>query len=97
MVHLKHQDGIDVNVIATDDMYGGFGALTLIGTHDMAQVRMLDMYYAFKSELQSFVDFVRSGVRPFPFEETVELMKLVIAGIRSREKDGREVFLDEVL
>jgi predicted dehydrogenase len=97
VVHLTHRDGIDVNVIAIDDLYGGFGALTLIGTADAAQVMFKDNFYAFKSELQSFVDFVRTGVRPFPFEETVELMRLVIAGIISREEGGREVFLDEIL
>jgi len=40
---------------------------------------------------------VRTGQREFPFEETIELMKLVIAGIRSRDEGGREVFLDEIL
>ena len=33
---------------------------------------------------------------PFPFTETVELMQLVIAGIRSRAEGGREVLLSEI-
>jgi hypothetical protein len=31
------------------------------------------------------------------FEETTELMKLVIAGIRSREQGGQEIFLKDIL
>lgn len=40
--------------------------------------------------------YFRTGEEPFPFEESVELMKLVIGGLRSREEGGREVFLDEI-
>jgi hypothetical protein len=43
-----------------------------------------------------FVHWLRTGEEPFPFSETVELLKLVIAGIRSREEGGREVFLSEI-
>ena len=38
-----------------------------------------------------FVEFLRTGERPFPWTETVELMKLVIAGIESREQNGAEI------
>ncbi len=40
---------------------------------------------------------LRTGVMPFPFSETVELMKLIIAGIRSRHEGAREVTLDEIV
>jgi len=55
-----------------------------------------DSYYSFKKQLDLFVHWLRTGEEPFPFSETVELMKLVIAGIRSREEGGREVFLSEI-
>ena len=97
VVHAKHARGIDVNVVAIDDLYGGFGVLQLMGTHDAAAAVFKDSFYAFKSQLAAFVDYLRTGERPFPFEETVELMKMVIAGIRSREAGGREVFLDDIL
>jgi hypothetical protein len=70
--------------------------LQLCGTEDHAVAVSADSFYSFKAQLQSFVDYLRTGVRPFPFSETVELMKLVIAGIRSRDEGGREVFLDEI-
>ena len=55
-----------------------------------------DSYYAFKKQLDLFVHWLRTGEEPFPFAESVELMKLVIGGLRSREEGGREVFLSEI-
>ena len=97
VVHFKHERGIDLNVIAIDDMYGGFGCLQLCGTKDSAQPVFKDTYFAFKKQLEEFVIFLRSGVPPFPFSETEELMRMVIAGIWSREQDHREVLLSEIL
>jgi len=95
VVHLKHRRGIDVIVIANHDMYGGFGHLQLVGTTGHVNVSTADTFFSFKSQLEAFMSYLRTGVRPFPFEETVELIQLVIAGIRSREEGGREVFLTE--
>jgi len=91
VVHLKHRSGADVVVVANQDMYGGFGKLLLCGTHGSAFAQIEDSYYAFKAQLEAFVNYLRTGVPPFPFEETAELMKLVIAGIRSRELGGKVV------
>ena len=96
VVHLKHARGVDALVIANKDMYGGFGALTLCGTARTAQVATSDSFYAFKAQLAAFVEYLRTGALPFPFDETVELMRLVIAGIRSRDENGREVLLSEI-
>ena len=96
VVHLKHACGADVIVIASADMYGGFGCLTLCGTAGRVQLTSGDSYFAFKAQLEAFVSYLRTGVHPFPFSETVELMQLVIAGIRSREEGGREVLLAEI-
>ena len=96
IVHLKHRRGVDVIVVAADDMYGSFGVLQLCGTAGHATAPFSDSFFSFKAQLVAFVDYLKRGVRPFPFEETVELMKLVIAGIRSREEGGREVALDEI-
>ena len=96
VAHLKHERGVDVVVVATGDMYGGFGDLLLCGTRGSAYVKIMDSFYSFKAQLVAFVDFLRSGVYPFPFAETEELMKIVIAGIRSREEGGREIPLAEI-
>ncbi len=91
IVHLKHRCGADVVVVASADMYGAFGCLQLCGTAGQAQVAFADSFYSFKTQLEAFIEFLRTGVRPFPFAETVELMRLVIAGIRSRDEGGREI------
>jgi hypothetical protein len=96
VVHFKHQSGADLVVIANVDMLGGFGMLQLCGTAGYAVAKLSDTFFAFRSQLEGFVHYLRTGERPFPFAETVELMKMVIAGIRSREEGGREVFLDEI-
>ena len=55
-----------------------------------------DTFFAFKTQLEAFIGYLRTGSHPFPFSETVELMQLVIAGILSREQGGREVALSEI-
>jgi hypothetical protein len=96
IVHLKHACGADVIVVASADMYGSFGCLQLCGTAGKVQLSSGDTFYSFKTQLEAFIGYLRTGVHPFPFSETVELMQLVIAGILSREQGGREVPLAEI-
>lgn len=96
IVHLRHRDGIDVTLQVTKDMGGGFGMVTLAGTSAGIQLRFSDTYHAFKTQLESFVRYLRTGTPPVPWAETRELMQLVIAGIESREQGGRRVFLSEM-
>lgn len=96
VVHFTHACGADVVVVATTDMYGGFGALQLCGTVGTVQLMANDTFLSFKAQLEAFVRYVRTGVRPFPFSQTEELMKMIIAGIISREQDGREVELTDI-
>lgn len=96
IVHLRHRDNVDVLMQVTKDMFGGFGIMTLAGTAGNLQLRSTDTYHAFKTQLLGFVSYLRTGVPPVPFEETRELMKLVIAGIESREQGGRKIYLSEL-
>lgn len=96
VVHLTHRRGVDVVVIANQDMTGGFGRLQLCGTAGSVQTASADSFFAFKAQLSAFVDYLRTGVRPFPFAETVELIQLVIAGKLSREQNGRVVALSSL-
>lgn len=96
IVHLKHAREVDMVIANISDLYGAFGTLQLSGTVSSVTVSFHDTFFAFKSQLQAFVDYVRSGELPFPYEETEELIKLVIAGKRSAEEGGREVLLDEI-
>ena len=96
IVHLKHERSVDVIVIAIADMYGAFGRLSVMGTQGAFDVPFADTFYAFKTQLEAFIGYLRTGVRPVPWPETVELMKIIIAGIRSREQNGRELQLTEI-
>ena len=96
VVHFKHRRGADLIVVATGDMYGGFGVLTLCGTKDHVQIPFKDTYFAFKAQLEAFIRYLRTGEHLFPYAETEELMRMVIAGILSRERDGAEVKLEAI-
>ena len=78
------------------NMYGGFCRLSVLGTKDGTDAPFGDTVFAFKSQLLALVDFLRTGQRPFSWSETVELMKTIIAGIRSRDEGGREAPLEEI-
>jgi hypothetical protein len=96
IVHARHQSGVDVVLAAIGDMYGAFGKLAVYGTTGSLSAAFEHTFFAFKAQLVAFVEYLRTGQLPFPFVETVELMKIVIAGIRSRQQSGRTVSLDEV-
>jgi hypothetical protein len=96
IVHFRHRSGADLVAAAIADMSASFGVLGLFGTQGHVTVSFGDTFYAFKKQLEAFVSYLRTGVPPFPFSQTEELMKMVIAGIRSRDEGGREVRLDEI-
>jgi hypothetical protein len=96
VVHLQHRCGADVVAVASADMLGGFGALQLCGTAGHAAAMYGDNFFAFKAQLQTFINYLRTGERPFAFAETQELMAMVIAGTRSRTEGGRQVPLAEI-
>lgn len=91
IMHLTHRSGTRVTLGALHDAYGSFGAVHLYGTQGDAALKLTDTYHAFRSQLLAFIDMLRTGIRPLPFEETVELMHIIIAGIRSRELGGAAV------
>ncbi len=96
MVFIKHKSGTKVQIPVIKDMYGGFGDMSLVGTGSSVYVKSSDTYYSFKTQLEQFIKYLRTGVRPFPYQETVECMKIIIAGIMSKEQNGSEIFLDEI-
>ena len=96
IVHLQHTKGVDINIANVQDMLGGFGLVSLVGTKSGIQIKSNDTFYAFKKQIESYVHYLRTGVKPVPWEETKELMQLVAAGIKSREEGGIKINLSEV-
>ena len=96
LVHLTHRSGAQVSIAAIHDAYGSFGNVHVYGTKGHLALSLKDTYTAFREQLVAFVEVLRTGQPPFPFAQTVELMAIIIAGIRSREQNGRTVALREI-
>ncbi len=97
VAHLVHRSGTQVTLPVIHDGGPGFGAVQVNGTRGFAQVRFTDTYTAFRAQLLRFIEFVRTRRAPYPFVHTVEMMAVLIAGIRSRECGGQRVEVAEVL
>lgn len=90
-VHYTHRCGADVLIYVRKDMGAGTGLLTLQGSDGYDTLKSMDSFYAFKTQLEHFIQYLRTGERPFPYAETRELMRMIIAALRSREAGGAEV------
>jgi len=96
VVHLKHSKGFDVVVTAIYDMFGSFGKVMICGDKGHEFAESSGAYYSFRAQLEAFIGYLRTGVMPFDFSETVELMKIIAGGIQSREQGGKEIFLKDI-
>lgn len=94
MVHLHHQNGCDVDI----PMGYGFSSngVTIMAEYGSVVVADSDSFYAFKKQLEMFIQYLRTGEEEYPFADTVEMAKIIIAGIISREEGGRRVWLSEI-
>lgn len=96
LVLLEHRSGCDVHIALREGMYGAFGGTLLVGSVGQRYVYTSDSYYAFKKQLDRFVCWLRSREEPQPFSETAELIRMVIAGIRSRDAGGRPIRVADI-
>lgn len=97
VMHITHRSGVRVTIGAIHDAYGSFGAVHLYGTKGQLPLRLTDTYNAFRGQLVAFIDMLKTGARPLPFDETVELMAVIIAGRRSREQNGTIIQISDIL
>ena len=96
IVHARHASGVDVVLAVTHDLLGAFGQVTVAGTKNTVHSSFVDTFAAFKAQLEAYVAYLRSGKLPFDYAQTVEQMKVIIAGIDSRQSGGRRVALKEI-
>ncbi len=96
VAHLQHRSGVQVTLPVVYDGGAIFGTGQVCGTKAQVPVRLADTYNAFRGQLLSYIDFVRSGSAPYPFVDTVEMMCVIIAGIRSRTENSRRVEIAEI-
>jgi len=96
IAYVTHRSGTQVNLAVLYDAVGSYGAVHVFGTKGNLAVNCWDTYTAFRNQLVAFVEMLRTGERPYPLSETIELMAVIIAGLRSRERAGEVVKLEEV-
>lgn len=96
IILLAHEDGVETVLAVLGDLYGAFGHLNVYGTEGADRAIFQDTFSAFKTQLEAFVHYLRTGESPFPFEETIEQMKIIIAGLRSRDESGKTIHLKEI-
>ncbi|WP_395748945.1 Gfo/Idh/MocA family protein [Prosthecobacter sp.] len=97
VMHVTHRSGVKVTLGALHDAYGSFGAVHLHGTKGDLPLKLADTYHAFRGQLVAFIEMLQTGKAPLPFAETVELMAVIIGGIRSREQNGACIHIREIL
>ncbi len=96
LVHVTHRSGQQLTLAAIHDAYGSFGNVHLYGTKGSLPLKLTDTYHAFRGQLVAFVEMLQTGRPPFDFQETIELMAIIIAGIQSRESGGRTIPLSSL-
>lgn len=97
IVHLQHQSGAQMTLAAIQDAYGSFGGVHVYGTKGDLGLKLADTYSAFRAQLVAFIEMLRTKTPPFDFAQTVELMAIIIAAIRSRECGGGIVDVRDVI
>ena len=94
-LYIEHKSGC-VTIITQDVGLVGTGTIVM-GSAGSQIISDGDSYYSFKKQLDVFVHWLRTGEEPFPFSQTIELMKILVGGLRSRAEGGRKVMLSEIL
>ena len=94
--HLLHRSGVRVTLPVIEDAGGSFGTIHLYGTTGQFAAKPSDTYNNFRKQVAAFVHFVRTGQTAYPFDETIELMLLLIAGLQSRAEGSRTIEVAEI-
>ncbi len=96
LVSATHRSGAKATVAVLPDAYKSFGVIHAYGAETHESVHLQGTYPAFRGQMLAMVEWLQSGVDPYPFAETIEQMAVIIAGIRSRD-EGRPVPVKEIL
>ena len=94
LVHLEFSSGLKafLQVVYSSRIFGRYD---IFCENNTLTIETKDYFYMFKKQLEEIVMFVKTQRLPFPFSQTTEIIKVVIAGIKSREKKEK-VYLREI-
>jgi len=96
IVHIRHDAGVEVVRAVINDLDGGFGHVDVVGTKGHINAHFGDTFTAFKRQLVAFLDDLRTGVSPVPWDETREQTKIITAALCSRDAGGELVDLADI-
>lgn len=96
VAHLVHSSGVQVSLPVIEDGAALFGKLHICGTAGEKAIQLTDTYTAFRRQLVEFINYARTGQSSYSFTDTVELMAILIGGIRSRCENSRQIALSEI-
>lgn len=96
IVHLQYKDGRHAVAQTFKDMHPAIH-YGFYGDKDFRVVTETSSYWSFKNMLVAYVEMLKTGKAPFDWQETVETIKVIVAGIISLKEGGRKVSLDEIL
>jgi hypothetical protein len=71
-------------------------SIRIIGENYVDVAEWQDYFYSFKQTLEHFIKMVFTGKNEIDFKETITLTKIVIAGIKSKEKNGEKIYLEDI-
>lgn len=95
--NIRHSSGTRLTLAATEEAYGSFGVFHAYGGTGHREILFKDTYAAFRGQLLQVADWFRSGVDPYPFSETIELMAVIIAAQESCAANGRTVSVQSII
>lgn len=96
-VTLTHTSGTISTIAILPDAGASFGAAHAYGATEHRAIAHTDTYTAFRSQLLAVIDWLRTGIEPFPFEHTIEMMATLIAGIESQAAGGRPIAIPPII
>ncbi|AWO02155.1 oxidoreductase [Chitinophaga alhagiae] len=91
-VQVRFESGIHAMVHLIDDISPTF-QLHVYGKQHWKFIDIRNSYAMFRQNIQSFLQFVETGVSPIEFYKTDQIIQVVIAGILSYENGGQEIQL----
>lgn len=86
-VQLTWRDGRTALLEVVSGMAGPI-AFNFYGPEKWVRVDSFDTFGMFKAQLEDFVGFVKSGIMPFPAEETIEMISVIVAAQASKAQGG---------
>ena len=94
VVNLEYADGRTLVLLVFPDIAQIF-RLDVYGAAGSASVRVEDWDAFYAEMLATFVQMVHDGAPPVPLGETLEIVQVLTAAMRSRREDGATIALEE--